>query len=89
MSIVEKPPATDDPQALADLEEICRLLSEGKKVTDPELIRRITEGADRAGRKPCASSAFRTSAWTSSAKCVIPRYEICHRLFGGVQVGGA
>ena len=44
MQIIE--PAID--QAQADLEEVCRLLSEGKRVTDTELARRITEHADEA-----------------------------------------
>jgi hypothetical protein len=42
---------TDDTQALADLEEVCRLISEGKKVTDPDLISRIEEQAQEARRE--------------------------------------
>ena len=38
----------DVAQAQADFEEVCRLVSEGKRVTDPELSRRITERADEA-----------------------------------------
>jgi hypothetical protein len=38
--------ATVDPQAMADMEEASRLLSEGKRITDPELLRRIRERAD-------------------------------------------
>ena len=41
-------PARDDPQALVDLEEVCRLVSEGKRITDPELIRRIERRAAAA-----------------------------------------
>jgi hypothetical protein len=44
MSAAEKPP-TLDPQAQADLEEVFRLLAEGKRVTDPELIRRVERRA--------------------------------------------
>ncbi len=44
MATVEK--STD--QAHADLEEVCRLLSEGKRPTDPELLRRIEERANEA-----------------------------------------
>lgn len=45
MATIEKPTAVD-PQAQADLEEVCRLISEGKRVTDPELVRRIEERAE-------------------------------------------
>lgn len=30
-----------------DLEEVCRLAAEGKKVSDPELLQRIREGSAR------------------------------------------
>jgi hypothetical protein len=43
-----EPPALDDPQAHADLEEVCRLVSEGRAITDPELRRRIETRADAA-----------------------------------------
>lgn len=46
-----EPPPADDPQALADLEEVCRLLSEGKRVTDLELLRRIETRAEAARRE--------------------------------------
>ncbi len=36
MKTAETPPDLEDAQALADLEEVCRLISEGKKVTDPD-----------------------------------------------------
>jgi hypothetical protein len=39
-----QPPAT---QEQADLEEVCRLASEGKRVTDPELLARIRASAAR------------------------------------------
>jgi hypothetical protein len=45
MSTVEKSRAVDT-QAQADLEEVCRLLLEGKRVTDPELARRIERRAE-------------------------------------------
>jgi hypothetical protein len=45
MSTSDATPAAADPQARADLEEICRLLSEGKRVTDPELSRRVERRA--------------------------------------------
>jgi hypothetical protein len=48
MSPTKEPSAIDDPQALADLEEVCRLLSEGKKVADPGVSRRITARANQA-----------------------------------------
>ncbi len=35
-------------QERADLEEVYRLLAEGKRVTDPELIRRIRDRSDAA-----------------------------------------
>lgn len=35
-------------QQMADLEEVCRLVSEGKRITDPELDRRIADRADAA-----------------------------------------
>jgi hypothetical protein len=38
-------------QAEADAEEVMRLVSEGKRVTDPELRRRIDERADAIRRQ--------------------------------------
>jgi hypothetical protein len=49
MNSAEAPPTVD--QARADLQEVLRLVSEGKRVTDPELRRRITERADEARRE--------------------------------------
>jgi hypothetical protein len=46
MSTDVNAPAID--QAHEDLEEVCRLVSEGKKVTDPELLRRIEQRASEA-----------------------------------------
>ena len=48
MNAAETPPAVDQEQA--DLREVLRLVFEGKRVTDPELRRRITERADEAHR---------------------------------------
>ena len=40
-------------QEEADMEEVCRLAAEGKKVTDPELLKRIRERAgDQGGIRP-------------------------------------
>ncbi len=41
---------SDDASAKADLREVYRLLSEGKPVTDPGLVRRIRERSDAARR---------------------------------------
>ena len=46
MSTVEKPPATDE----ADRQEVRRLFSEGKRVTDPALLKRIRERSEAARR---------------------------------------
>ena len=35
-----------DPREMADMEEVSRLLAEGERVTDPELLRRIRERSD-------------------------------------------
>jgi hypothetical protein len=47
MQTIDSPPVT---QEQADSREIMRLVSEGKRVTDPELRRRVTERADAARR---------------------------------------
>jgi hypothetical protein len=31
---------------MADMEEVCRLIAEGKRVTDPDLLKRIYERSD-------------------------------------------
>ncbi len=41
MSTIDRPSAQE--QAQADHEEVCRLVAAGKRVTDPELRRRIAE----------------------------------------------
>jgi hypothetical protein len=38
------------PDEMADLEEICRLVAAGKRVTDPELLRRIRDRSDALQR---------------------------------------
>ena len=43
-----KPAAETD---AADLEEVHRLLAEGRPVTDPELLRRIRERSERASQE--------------------------------------
>ena len=40
-----------DPVAMADLEEVCRLISEGKRVTDPALLKRISERSEEVQRR--------------------------------------
>ena len=44
-------PTPIDPDARADLEAACRLLAEGNRITDPELLGRIRERADRVRRE--------------------------------------
>jgi hypothetical protein len=38
-------------QAEADSKEVARLVAEGKRVTDPELRRRVTERAEKVRRE--------------------------------------
>jgi hypothetical protein len=45
MAIIDKP----SPQT--DLEEVCRLIAESKKVTDPDLLKRIQERSEQATRE--------------------------------------
>jgi hypothetical protein len=49
MSTVENPPAVD--QAQLDADEVMRLVAAGRRVTDPELRRRIRERADQVRRQ--------------------------------------
>jgi hypothetical protein len=47
---VDKP--TDiPPQEMAGMEEVMRLVSEGKRVTDPELLGRIRERSEKVQRE--------------------------------------
>jgi len=50
MATVETPSAIPADE-MADMEEVCRLISEGKPVTDPALLKRIH---DRAEQVRCA-----------------------------------
>jgi hypothetical protein len=34
------------PEEMADMEEVCRLIAAGKRVTDPELLKRIYTRSD-------------------------------------------
>ena len=43
--------AIEQPSPQTDLEEVCRLLASGEKVTDPALRRRIQERAEQATRE--------------------------------------
>ena len=40
---------------MADMEEVCRLISEGKPVTDPALLKRIYERSEQV-RQRCSRS---------------------------------
>ena len=35
----------------SDLEEVCRVIAEGRKVTDPDLLKRIQERSEQATRE--------------------------------------
>ena len=48
MTTIESTPAT---QERADMTEVLRLVSEGKRVTDPELRRRIAERSEAVQRQ--------------------------------------
>ena len=48
MKTIDSSPAT---QEQADMTEVLRLVSEGKRVTDPELRRRITERSESVQRE--------------------------------------
>jgi hypothetical protein len=41
----------DEPSPQADLEEVCRLIAEGKRVTDPDLLKRIEGRSEEATRE--------------------------------------
>ena len=41
----------DEPSAQEDLKEVCRLVAEGKKVTDPDLLKRIRGRSEEATRE--------------------------------------
>jgi hypothetical protein len=50
MATVEKP-STISPEEMADMQEVCRLISEGKRVTDPALLKRIHERSEEVRRE--------------------------------------
>jgi hypothetical protein len=52
MTDIEKPSAQDD------IEEVARLVSEGKRVTDPELLSRIHERSDALRREMLRSQGL-------------------------------
>ena len=56
---VEKSTATQDQ---ADLEEVCRLAAEGKKATDPDLLKRIRDRTERARVASSRVFSFGTKA---------------------------
>jgi hypothetical protein len=43
--------ANDEPSPQSDLKEVCRLIAEGKNVTDPQLLKRIEERSEQATRE--------------------------------------
>ena len=49
MATVEIPSAIPADE-MADMEEVCRLISEGKPVTDPALLKRIHDRAEQVRR---------------------------------------
>ena len=46
-----KAPSCIPPEEMADMEEVCRLISEGKRVNDPELLKRIRERSEEVRRE--------------------------------------
>jgi hypothetical protein len=50
MANVEKP-SPIPPDEMADMEEVCRLVFEGQRVTDPELLKRIRERSEAVRRE--------------------------------------
>jgi hypothetical protein len=50
MASVERSPDIP-PDEMADMEEVCRLISEGKRVTDPALLKRIHERSEQVRRQ--------------------------------------
>jgi hypothetical protein len=39
------------PEEMADMEEVARLISEGKRITDPALLKRIYERSEEVQRR--------------------------------------
>ena len=52
------------PDEMADIEEVCRLISEGKRVTDPVLLKRIYARSDRVHKRCSRSTASLISPWS-------------------------
>jgi hypothetical protein len=50
MANVERPSAIP-PEEMADREAICRLISQGQRVTDPALLKRIHERSEQVRRE--------------------------------------
>jgi hypothetical protein len=50
MAIADQPPTQEE----ADSQEVARLVSEGKRVTDPDLRRRVEERAEQVRREMLA-----------------------------------
>jgi len=50
MATVETPSAIPA-EEMADMEEVCRLVAEGKRVTDPALLKRIYERSEEVQRQ--------------------------------------
>jgi hypothetical protein len=50
MATVERP-SDISTEEMADMEEVCRLISQGKRVTDPALRRRISDRAEQVRRE--------------------------------------
>jgi hypothetical protein len=50
MATLEKP-SNIAAEEMADMEEVCRLISEGKRVTNPALLRRISDRAEQVRRE--------------------------------------
>jgi predicted thioredoxin/glutaredoxin len=50
MATVERASAIP-PEEMAEMEEVCRLISKGQRVTDPDLLRRIRERSEEVRRE--------------------------------------
>jgi hypothetical protein len=49
MASVEQP-SDIPPEAMADMEEVCRLIAQGMRVTDPALRKRISDRSEQVWR---------------------------------------
>jgi hypothetical protein len=47
----DESPLDIPPEEMADMEEVCRLTAEGKRVTDPALLKRIYERSEEVQRR--------------------------------------